>query len=72
MAWDLVATLHAVRPDRGYFSLSQPGKIHLDSANVTHLEPETAGKHRYLMPRQNVERVKEVIAHLASQPPSHK
>jgi purine nucleosidase len=70
MAWDLVATLHAVRPDRGYFSLSMPGTIHLDSANVTHLKPEPAGKHRYLIPRQNTERVQEVIAHLASQPPS--
>jgi inosine-uridine nucleoside N-ribohydrolase len=72
MAWDLVAALQAVRPDRGYFRLSEPGTIRLESTNVTRLEPGPAGKHRHLMPSGNAERVREVIAHLASQPPSAK
>jgi inosine-uridine nucleoside N-ribohydrolase len=70
MAWDLVATLHAIRPDRGYFNLSKPGTIRLDSANVTHHEQDAVGKHRYLMPRDNIERVREALTGLASQPPS--
>lgn len=72
MAWDLVATLHAVRPDRGYFSLSKPGTIRLDAENVTHHKQAATGKHRYLVPRNNTERVREAIAGLASQPPSAK
>jgi inosine-uridine nucleoside N-ribohydrolase len=72
MAWDLVATLHAIRPDRGYFSLSKPGTIRLDDKNVTHHDQAEAGLHRYLMPRGNAERVREAISGLASQPPSSK
>lgn len=72
MAWDLVATLHAIRPDRSYFNLSKPGTIRLDADNVTHHELAATGNHRYLMLRDNVERVREAIAGLASQPPSPK
>ncbi|MDX1961786.1 MAG: nucleoside hydrolase [Pirellulales bacterium] len=72
MAWDLVATLHAIRPDRGYFNLSKPGTIRLDAENVTHHDEDASGKHRYLMPRDNTERVREAISGLASQPPAAK
>lgn len=68
MAWDLVATLHAIRPQRGYFNISKPGLIRVDSANVTQHVPDAAGKHRYLMPRGNADRVREAISGLASQP----
>lgn len=69
MAWDLVATLYAVRPDRNYFQVSGPGTIALNEKSVTHFAAEPTGKHRYLMPGGNVERVKETLATLASQPP---
>ncbi len=72
MAWDLVATLHAIRPDRAYFALSKPGTIHLDPAGVTRLDAAADGKHRYLMPKDNIERVREALTTLASQPPSAK
>jgi inosine-uridine nucleoside N-ribohydrolase len=72
MAWDLVATLHAIRPDREYFSLSKPGTIRLDADNVTHHDQSEKGKHRFLIARDNVDRVREAMTGLASQPPSSK
>ena len=70
MAWDLLAVLYAIRPDRGYFNISKSGTIHLDSAGVTHLKEEGDGKHRYLIPRTSPDRVREALTGLASQPPS--
>jgi purine nucleosidase len=70
MAWDLVAVLHAVRPDREYFNLSMRGTVHLDAAGVTHLKEDPAGRHRYLIRRGSPDRVREVLTALASQPPS--
>ena len=72
MAWDLVATLHAIRPDRDYVGISKPGVIRVDTSNVTHFEEKAGGKHRYLIPPENVERVREALANLASQPPLSK
>jgi inosine-uridine nucleoside N-ribohydrolase len=69
MAWDLVATLYAVRPDREYFQVSGAGMITLDEEGVTHFAAEPTGKHRYLMPGGNIERANEALATLASQPP---
>ena len=40
--------------------------------NVTHFNEGAEGKHQYLMPGKNVERVKEAITAMASQPPSAK
>ena len=37
--WDLTSVLNAVRPDRGYFTLSDPGTITIDEKNVTHFAP---------------------------------
>ncbi len=51
MAWDLVAVLYAIRPDRDYFNFSEPGIIHIDRAGVTTLNEATPAKHRYLVPR---------------------
>ena len=47
--WDITAALYAVRPDDGYFSLSEPGSIEVDAKGVTTLVPSAAGKHRYLI-----------------------
>jgi inosine-uridine nucleoside N-ribohydrolase len=68
--WDLTSVLYAVRPERGYFNLSEPGTIHVDPQSVTQFTPSAAGQHRYLIvdPLQ-IERVREALVQLASQPP---
>jgi len=47
--WDVTAALYAVRPNDGYFSLSEPGSIQVDQSGVTTLLPAASGKHRYLV-----------------------
>ncbi len=68
--WDLTAVLYAVRPDRGYFSLSPAGQISADAQGKTHFTPSADGKHRYLTldATQRV-RTLEALVQLASQPP---
>lgn len=69
--WDLTSVLYGVHPERGYFSLSPPGQITVDDNQVTQFEPRPDWRHRYLIasPAQ-VERVREALVQLASQPPS--
>jgi purine nucleosidase len=68
--WDLTSVLYAVRPEGGYFGLSQPGKIEVDDKGVTSFRPRPDGKHRYLtVDRQQIERTREALVLLASQPP---
>ncbi len=68
--WDLTSVLIAVRPDRGYFDLSPPGKVAVAEDGLTTFEAATDGKHRYLVlrPEQRV-RVVEAMVQLSSQPP---
>jgi len=70
-SWDLTSVLYAVRPERGYFDLSAPGYVHYDDEGYTYYREHQDGKHYYLIasPGQ-AERVKEVLAALASQPPA--
>lgn len=69
--WDLTSVLYAVRPDRGYFGSSPPGKIHVDEAHLTQFTPDPTGKHRYLtISGPQIERVREALIQLTSQPPS--
>jgi inosine-uridine nucleoside N-ribohydrolase len=68
--WDLTSVLYAVRPDRGYLTLSEPGAITLDEKNMTHFTPTAGGKHRYLsVDAVQIARVREALVLLASQPP---
>ncbi len=68
--WDLTSVLYAVRPDRGYFTLSEPGTITIDEKNVTRFAPAASGKHRYLkFDAEQIARVREALVALASQPP---
>jgi len=71
--WDLTAVLYAVRPDRGYFGLSGPGRIRVDRQGRTSLEADPAGTHRYLTVDES-QKVKtlEALVQLASQPPQHR
>lgn len=68
--WDLTSVLYAVRPDRKYFNLSEPGTITVDEKNMTHFTPEATGHHRYLkVDAEQIARVREALIILASQPP---
>lgn len=70
--WDLTSVLYAVRPERGYFGLSEPGQITTDQQGVTHFTPSNEGRHRYLtVDAEQISRVREALVQLASQPPGH-
>jgi inosine-uridine nucleoside N-ribohydrolase len=68
--WDLTSVLFAVRPDRGYFTVSEPGKITSDAAGKTTFAPDPQGKHYILSatPEQKA-RTLEALILLSSQPP---
>lgn len=68
--WDLTSVLYAVYPDRGYFDLSPTGRVTIDDRGHTSFTEAADGPHRYLIatPLQ-VERVREALVQLASQPP---
>ncbi len=70
--WDLTSVVYAVWPDRGYFDLSPPGEVTVRDDGVTHWEPRSAGRHRFLVltEPQRV-RLTEALVQLASQPPGH-
>jgi len=67
--WDITAALYAVRPDDGYFSLSEPGTINVDAKGVTTLIPAAGGRDRYLV-TNDVQRARalEAMILLSSQP----
>ncbi|HYH56552.1 MAG TPA: hypothetical protein VD772_08080, partial [Anseongella sp.] len=46
--WDLTSVLYAVEGSTGYFDLSVPGAVTVDSSSYTHFREDPAGKHRYL------------------------
>lgn len=69
--WDLTSVLYAVHPDRGYFDLSPPGRITVETDGFTKFEPVADGKHRYLkLSEKQQPRVLEALVQLSSQPPS--
>jgi len=67
--WDLTAALYAVRGDRGYFSLSEPGTVDVDDEGRTIFAPDAKGTRRYLIldPSQKARTLQAMIL-LASQP----
>jgi hypothetical protein len=71
--WDLTSVLHAVRPERGYFDLSPPGRVAIDDAGITTFVPEADGLHGFLVvtPAKRA-RTLEALVQLASQPPAAK
>jgi inosine-uridine nucleoside N-ribohydrolase len=69
--WDLTSVLYAIRPDRGYFEVSAPGKVTIDSDGSTQFTPSTGGAHRYLILKpERRDQVTEALVLLSSQPPS--
>ena len=47
--WDLTAVLQAVRPDAGYFDLSDPGRVTICEEGTARFAPEPNGPHRFLL-----------------------
>ena len=69
-AWDPTAVLEAIRPDRGYFSLSVPGNVTVDSKNATVFQPDPKGRCQYLiLNTEQTVRVRQVLVDLVSEPP---
>lgn len=67
--WDPASALYAVRPEAGYFSLSQPGVVTFTAEGATRFEPAAGGKHRYLIVNDAQRAaVREAISLLMSQP----
>ena len=69
--WDLTSALYAVYPKRGYFGLSEVGKVTVDDKGVTRFAAAAEGKHRFLtVSKEQGVRCREAFANLASQPPT--
>jgi inosine-uridine nucleoside N-ribohydrolase len=69
--WDLTSVLYAVYPDRGYFGLSEPGKVTVEETGITNFKGAESGKHRFLtVSKEQAVRCREAFANLASQPPT--
>lgn len=67
--WDLTSVLYAVRPEAGYFTLSEPGRVAVDEKGFTAFTADAKGRHRYLKV-DDVQRARilETMIWLASQP----
>lgn len=69
--WDLTAVLFAVRPDWGYFGLSDPGVVEVDSEGFVRFRSKQNGLHRYLTVNDTQRtRIGEIQTLLAAQPHS--
>jgi hypothetical protein len=72
--WDLTSVLHAVRPDRGYFELSAPGRVSFGDDGSTRFQPaaDGAGRDRFLILRNAAQAAmaREALVQLVTQNPS--
>jgi hypothetical protein len=69
-AWAMAAVLHAVKPDDGFFKLSEPGTFSVRDDGSLELTPSAAGKHRRLIfdPAQK-DRILKTFTEVASVKP---
>ena len=69
-SWDLSSVLDGVLGHRGYFERSPPGRVAVDDKGVTTFTPDEAGRHRYLILKDDAARARviEALVQLASQP----
>jgi inosine-uridine nucleoside N-ribohydrolase len=69
--WDLTSVLYAVRADRGYFGISQTGRVIIADDGLTTFEESAAGRDRYLIVNDEQKlQTLEALQLLSSQPPS--
>ncbi|MFN3325831.1 MAG: nucleoside hydrolase [Bryobacteraceae bacterium] len=68
--WDMTTVLYAIRPNEGYFKLSEPGTITVTDDGRTKFAPSANGQHRHLIydPAQK-ERILKAYTELASAKP---
>ena len=70
--WDLTSVLYAVRPDHGYFGLSDSGLVTVSEKGITRWESGSNQRDRLLRPANDQQpRVLESLQQLVSQPPKH-
>jgi len=68
--FDLTSVLYAVRPNHGYFDLSEPGTVVLDENGRTSFKPDPNGTHRYMkVSAIQIAKVQEALCLLCSEPP---
>ena len=69
--WDLTSVLHAVRPDHGYFGISESGTVTVHDDGLTTFTTAKNGRDRYLtISGAQKGRTTEALVQLASQPPA--
>ena len=68
--WDLTAVLEAVRPDRGYFSLSEPGTVLVDSNGATHFVAGPGDRQYLRLDAAKRAEILDVLELLSSEPPA--
>lgn len=69
--YDLTSVLQAVRPNRGYFGLSERGTVSITDEGYSAFTPDPQGRHRYLtLTEGQIVRAREAMVHLVSQPPT--
>lgn len=68
-SWDLTSVLYAVRPESGYFGLSEAGLVSVDDDGFTRFAKQPNGRDRYLtMSSDQRIRVTQALRYLVSQP----
>ena len=68
--YDLTSVLYAVRPNRGYFTLSPTGFVTVQDDGQTTFAVSPNGKHRYMtVSPEQIAMVREAFVQLCSEPP---
>lgn len=68
--WDLSSVLAVVRPERGYFGISPPGRVTVEADGLTTFVPAAGGRDRFLtVDGVQAARGIEAFVGLCSQPP---
>lgn len=68
--YDLTSVLYAVRPNRNYFGVSEPGTFKINTQGKLEYLSDDRGKQRYLtVTPEQIIRTQEVLESLSSQPP---
>lgn len=71
--YDLNSVLYAARPNRGYYTLSEPGIVSFTEEGQTIFRPDPQGKHRYqIVDTLQIAAVGEALVQLASEPPKNR
>jgi len=68
-SWDPITVDVAVGTSTGFYDLSEPGWVHVDSDGRTWWEPDENGRHRYVKLAAPIQAVAEHIDSLLSAPP---